>query len=68
MESKLESNLYVSAPNDSELVQNIEDYFERIWQNQDAQYTVDYDEYSGALTTAKRALYYVQKITLFTTY
>lgn len=64
----LESNLYVSAPNDSELVQNIEDYFERIWQNQDARYTVDYDEYSGALTTAKRALYYVQKITLFTTY
>ncbi|TFB14639.1 hypothetical protein E3U55_13515 [Filobacillus milosensis] len=64
----LESDIEIKAPNDQDIVQEVDDYFHRIWENDDGLYTVKYEEYAGSLTLAKRVLYTVQKLTMFTTY
>ncbi|GAA0309361.1 HKD family nuclease [Gracilibacillus halotolerans] len=63
----LETNIYVKANNDTSIVRDVQQYFNRLWDNQDAIYTVDYETYSS-LTTFKKLVYRLQKITKFTTY
>ena len=64
----LENNLSIVAPNSSELVSEMDDYFDRIWNNRDGQYTVDYQEYEDSLTPLRYLGYLLQKYTRFTTY
>lgn len=64
----LESNMRVVAPNDSELVGEMEDYFERIWNNEDAMYTVDMEEFQDDFTWWQRWIYTFQKSIKVTTY
>lgn len=64
----LENNIAVVAPNASDFVQEIEAYFERLWNNEDAIYTVPYDVADDRLTTFKYAIYWIQKVLRFTTY
>lgn len=64
----LENNLRVIAPNDSELVVNMETYFERLWNNEDAMYTVELDKYQNTFTWWQRWIYTVQKFLKVTTY
>lgn len=64
----LENNLRVIAPNDSELVSQMEDYFERIWDNGDAMYTVDLEKYQDESTWWQRWLYALQQAVKITTY
>lgn len=64
----LENNLNVIAPTDSEFIENVDDYFIRIWQNDDAEYTVDYDTYADSLSKARYAIYLFQKTFRMTTY
>jgi len=60
--------LKVIAPNDSELVTEMETYFERLWNNEDAMYTVELKEFQDSFTWWQRWIYTLQKVTKITTY
>jgi len=64
----LENNLNLIAPNNSQLIEEVDDYFTRLWQNNDADYTVDYDTYGDSLSSARYVLYFMQKTLRMTTY
>lgn len=64
----LENNLRVIAPNDSELVSAMEAYFERLWNNEDALYTLNVEEYQDGFTWWQRWIYSLQVFFKITTY
>lgn len=64
----LEANLRVIALNDSELAEEIDDYFERLWNNEDALYTLDFKEYQDEFTFFQRGIYRLQELLKLTTY
>lgn len=68
MNYNVESNIRIVAPNDSELVGDMEAYFDRIWNNEDALYTLDVDAYQDTFTFWQRGIYGFQQIFKLTTY
>lgn len=64
----LEANLRIIAPTDSELTDEINEYFDRIWNNEDALYTLDVEEYQDSLTFFQRGIYALQRWVKLTTY
>lgn len=64
----LENDIRIIAPNDSELVKNMDAYFNRLWNNEDALYTLDVEEYQDGFSFWQRGVYGVQKILKLTTY
>ncbi|PLS02691.1 phospholipase D-like domain-containing protein, partial [Neobacillus cucumis] len=64
----LEANLRIIAPTDSELTDEINAYFDRIWNNEDALYTLDVEEYQNSLTFFQRGIYALQRWAKLTSY
>jgi HKD family nuclease len=64
----LETNIKLQAPSTSKLVQNVNQYFERIWNNKNGSYTLHYETYENSLPVFKYLMYILQKIFQFTTY
>lgn len=64
----LEANLRIIAPNDSELTKEIDTYFSRLWNNEDALYTLDVEEFQDGFTFFQRGIYGLQKLLKMTTY
>ncbi|NJP39252.1 phospholipase D family protein [Alkalicoccus luteus] len=64
----LESNISVTAPSDTEIITDVDDYFHRIWHNEDAVFTAAYEEHAPSNPAFKYMLYSLQKITRFSTY
>ncbi|RBW69162.1 phospholipase D family protein [Bacillus taeanensis] len=64
----LEANIKLQAHSTSKLVQDVDSYFERIWNNKDASYTLEYEAYENSLPVFKYIMYILQKIFQFTTY
>ncbi|MCF3943841.1 phospholipase D family protein [Oceanobacillus alkalisoli] len=64
----LENNIAVTAPNDSTFIQDIDTYFKRLWNNEDAIFTIPHSKEEDALTPIKSVLYWTQKLLRFTTY
>lgn len=64
----LENNINITAPSNSEFIKDIDTYFKRIWNNEDAEYTKPYDAEKDVLTPVKYGIYWVQKTLRFTTY
>ena len=64
----LEANLRVIAPKDSQLSNEIDDYFDRLWNNEDALYTLDFEEYQDGFTFFQRGIYRLQELLKLTTY
>ncbi|MDV6377271.1 phospholipase D family protein [Sporosarcina sp. GW1-11] len=64
----LEANLRIIAPTDSELTNEINTYFDRLWNNEDALYTLDVEEYQNSLTFFQRGIYALQRWIKMTTY
>ena len=64
----LEANLRVIAPNDSELSNEIDEYFNRLWNNEDALYTLDFEEFQDGFTFFQRGIYRLQELLKLTTY
>lgn len=58
----LETDLKISASNDSKLVKEIENYFNKIWNNKKGVYTVDLEEYRET-SLWKKFLYLFQEWT-----
>ncbi|EGQ24610.1 MULTISPECIES: phospholipase D family protein [Sporosarcina] len=64
----LEANLRIIAPTDSVLTNEINDYFDRLWENEDALYTLDVEEFQNGLTFFQRGIYALQRWVKLTTY
>lgn len=64
----LETNMKVSAPSDSELARDVDQYFKKIWNNESAVYTVEYEENKDKMTPFKYIVYWIQRILWFTSY
>lgn len=64
----LEESIKIVAPTKSEFTKEVDDYFERIWSNEDGTYTVEYEKYQNSLSVFKYVMYIVQKVFQMTTY
>jgi len=64
----LENDLFVEGAADSEMIGEVRDYFERIWTNDGAAYTLDLEEHLEATTWLKDIVYRVQMRLGFTTF
>nr|WP_316046909.1 hypothetical protein [Planococcus glaciei] len=64
----LENDIRILAPHDSELSKDMDAYFNRLWNNEDALYTLDVEEYQDGFSFWQRGVYGVQKILKLTTY
>ena len=64
----LEANIQVHAPTEAPIMQSTLDYFERLWTNQDAEFTLPYSAYADELPWIKQTMYGIQKLLRFTTY
>ena len=64
----LESNIRIVAPNDSDMIQDMEAYFDRLWNNKDALYTLETEEYQNDFTFWQRGIYGFQRLFKLTTY
>ncbi len=64
----LENELWVAAPADNEFSRSVADYFERVWNNEDAEFTLNLDEFQDKTTFLKGILYKLQLILGFTTF
>ncbi|MET1030205.1 phospholipase D-like domain-containing protein, partial [Domibacillus tundrae] len=64
----LETDVWIQGSNESDLINEVENYFHMIWKNKDYVYTVDYKEHYQKTTPLKRLVYSLQEIFHFTTY
>jgi HKD family nuclease len=64
----LENNISIHAPSDSDFIQDIDNYFKRLWHNKDGEFTVNYEKHEDGLTPIKYGIYWIQKTLGFTTY
>jgi HKD family nuclease len=64
----LEENIKLSSTTESEFIQSVNDYFKRLWNNEDGNYTVEYKTYQDKLPVIKYIMYFLQKIFQVTTY
>jgi HKD family nuclease len=64
----LENNIAITAPNHTAFIEDVEQYFHRIWNNEDATYTIPHDQENDHLTFSRYVLYWIQKVLRFTTY
>ncbi|MCR2821658.1 phospholipase D family protein [Lederbergia panacisoli] len=64
----LETNVKVEAKVNSLLAKDLDDYFDRQWNNRDGEFTLDFEKYQNSLTTMQRVVYIIQKWLYFTTY
>ncbi len=64
----LENNLKIAASPEAEVMQDVDEYFNRLWNNEDGTFTSDYDTNEDALTPALKLTYWIQKLTGLTTY
>lgn len=64
----LETNLKVMAPSDSQVIKDVDQYFQTIWNNDSAKYTQDYEDNKDKMTPFKYMVYWIQRILWFTSY
>jgi len=64
----LENNLWVSMKSDQPLYTQMEDYFNRLWNNEDAVFSLPLEDYQGDITWLKNVVFRAQKLLGFTTF
>ncbi|MGR3766239.1 phospholipase D family protein [Rossellomorea sp. NS-SX7] len=64
----IEESIKLVSATDSEFIQSVDQYFKRIWENEDGIYTVEYEKYQDKLPAFKYIMYVLQKIFQVTTY
>ncbi|WNS42601.1 phospholipase D family protein [Paenibacillus sp. MMS20-IR301] len=64
----LENNLFVSVPRDQPLYTEVESYFTRLWNNEDARYSLPLEDYQSEITWLKYIIYRLQTRLGFTTF
>lgn len=64
----LENDLKITAKNDEQVIEDVDSYFQRLWNNEDGLFTVDYETNGDSLTPLLKLTYWIQKMTGLTTY
>ncbi|WP_018393369.1 phospholipase D family protein [Bacillus sp. 37MA] len=64
----LETDVKISAANDSEIMKEVDSYFHMLWENDGAVYSADYDKHDDEMAFFKRMMYTIQKFFHFTTF
>lgn len=64
----LETDIKITASNDEQVMMDMNDYFLRLWNNEDEMYTLPLESYKDEMTFLKKAMYRIQKLLRFTTY
>ncbi|MGM0922841.1 MAG: phospholipase D family protein [Bacillota bacterium] len=64
----LENDLKIAAAADEPVMKEVESYFIKLWTNDGADYTLDFEKYRDDMPFIKRAIYAVQKFFRFTTF
>jgi cardiolipin synthase A/B len=64
----LETNLKIAAPSDSMVIKDVDQYFNRLWNNEEGRFTLDYEDIDDKMTPFKYIIYWLQKILRFTSY
>jgi cardiolipin synthase A/B len=64
----LDTSLKISAPANHSVIQEVDNYFSRLWDNQDGIYTVSASHYLDEYPKYKMALFRLQKKTRLTTF
>jgi len=64
----LETNLKITAPADSQVVKDVDQYFKRLWNNEDGNFTLEYEDKEDTMTPFKYIIYWIQKLLRFTSY
>ncbi len=64
----LENNIKIKSENDQKVIQDVDNYFLRLWNNEDGIFTVPYEKNEDALTPVLKLTYWVQKLSGLTTY
>jgi len=64
----LEENILFTGATNSRLMTDVDDYFQRIWNNENGTYTVEYKKYQDKLPIFKYIMYVLQKVFQVTTY
>lgn len=64
----LENNLTITGPLSAEVMTDTEQYFDDLWHNNGAEYTVPLEEFQDTLSFWQRGVYWLQKTLKLTTY
>ncbi|MBM7619291.1 HKD family nuclease [Bacillus tianshenii] len=64
----LETDIKIMAPNNEDIIKEMDSYFQRLWNNEDAEFTLPLEKYQDETTPVKKVLYRIQKLLRFTTY
>jgi phosphatidylserine/phosphatidylglycerophosphate/cardiolipin synthase-like enzyme len=64
----LETDVKIIAPNEAPVAKDVLSYFTRLWNNEDATFTLPFTAYQDETTPVKRGLYALQKLFKLTTY
>lgn len=64
----LENNIKITASLNSQVMKDVDHYFERLWNNEDGLFTSSYERNEDSLTPLLRTTYWVQKVSGLTTY
>lgn len=64
----LENNIIIKIRNEHSLTKDVDNYFKRLWNNEDGSFTSYYESNENNLTPMLKFTYWIQKITSLTTY
>ncbi|APH05589.1 phospholipase D family protein [Bacillus weihaiensis] len=64
----LETNVKIVASDEEDIMKDVSSYFNKLWLNEENEYTVNYEVYQDQLPVFKYLLYLIQKMLHFTTY
>ncbi|KZN99616.1 phospholipase D family protein [Bacillus badius] len=64
----LETDVKITGPRSAAAIEETEKYFQRIWKNEGAEYTTDFDKHYKKTAPIQRGVYTLQKLLHFTTY
>lgn len=64
----LENNIKITSSIESQVMKDVDQYFERLWNNEDGLFTSSYKTNEDSLTPLLRTTYWVQKVSGLTTY
>jgi phosphatidylserine/phosphatidylglycerophosphate/cardiolipin synthase-like enzyme len=64
----LETDIKIMSPNNEEIIMEVDSYFQRLWNNEEAEFTLPLEKYQDETTFIKKVLYRLQKLLRFTTY
>lgn len=64
----LENNIKIEGDSNTQIMRDVKEYFEKLWNNKGQEYTVHFEEYQDFLSWGRRFVFRLQKILRVTTF